>query len=90
MAEYKTVARTIADETGVGIEVSILRDDERVATFAARYPAGADDAIILAEIERRIQGFVDADSNAIDQANLTARAEAVAGALTDRIWPSGA
>jgi len=75
------------DADNVFLEIRILRDGEQVAVFAGRFPKGLNDSTILAEVEKRVQGFVDTDSDRIAKAELELRADAIAAALDNRAWP---
>lgn len=85
-AKYTTRARRSAD-TGPNqlvVEVQILRDGEVAAQFRATFAAQLDDAVIQAEIEKRVQEFVRVDTNTIAKREVDQRAQALAEALTDR------
>lgn len=75
------------DANNVFLEIRILRDGQDVAMFAGRFPKGINDSVILAEVEKRVRGFVDADSDRIAKEELATRADAIAAALDDRLWP---
>ncbi len=89
MPVYTTQAEaTPPDDTNnVFLEIRILRDGKDVAMFAGRFPKGLNDSVILVEVEKRVQGFVDADSDRIAKEELATRADAIAAALDDRLWP---
>jgi len=75
------------DANNVFLEIRVLRDGSQVAAFAGKFPKGLNDSTILNEIEKRVQGFVDADSDRIAKEALALRADAIAAALDDRVWP---
>ncbi len=89
MAVYTTQATATPpdDALNVFLEIRVLRDGQQIAVFAGRFPKGMNDSVVLTEIEKRVQGLVDADSDRIAKEELTARADAIAAALDDRAWP---
>ncbi len=89
MAVYTTQAEATPpdDALNVFLEIRVLRDGQQIATFAGRFPKGMNDSVVLTEIEKRVQGLVDADSDRIAKEELAERANAIAAALDDRAWP---
>lgn len=75
------------DANNVFLKIDVLRDGIEVASFAGKFPKAVADSVILTQIEKRVQGFVDADSDRIEKELLQERADAIAAALDDRIWP---
>ena len=89
MPEYTTQATASEpdDANNVFLEIEVLRDGKGVATFKGKFPKAIADSVIVAQIEKRVQGFVDADSDRIEKELLQQRADAIAAAFDDRLWP---
>lgn len=88
MAEYISKARIDAESRS--IVVRVLRDDVQIAQWRVEVNPDWDPSTILAEAERRIQNFVDADANLVDRQNAAELANTLVGSLDNRVWLSEA